>query len=841
MNALFRSASTTCAMKCLQTLYSHYRDYHSHGRNTLKYAGVVGAIGYPLFFLVYTEILPQPYESLVIRLIATVACVLLALRDRWPTRLKGWYLAYSYGVLLYCLPFFHVFMSLKNHGNLIFIADSLMAVFLLVLLTDWRNTVAMLLIGTGLGVLLYVTTTEHPTLPGDYIARLPTFVLIVVGGSLFKFSEKQLQNEKLRIATSLAGSIAHEMRNPLTQIQLGLDAMGTMLPAPTTQHATQTLSADHIDRLYFHLNKGQMAIHSGLQVISMILNEVHAKASDAEEFVYIGAASIVEKALADYGYESEEERRKISVVVHHDFVFKGDETIVVFVLFNLIKNALYYFKAHPDARLTLTVDQSEIRVRDTGPGISKAMLPRVFEPFQSMGKTGGTGLGLAYCRRTMQALGGEIRCDSALGQYTEFSLRFPVVLQSELDAHHEVLWQQAMSAFVDKRLLVVDDIAVERRVLRHKLEGLPVHVDEAENGLQALHLMRQHHYDVVLMDLNMPVLDGYAASEKIRAGEVPSHQTVPVIACTNESPNIAKLKTAKVGMSGFVSKTCSRSELVQTLRQALEQPTSASSEPAMLAGKTVLLADDDPYGRAIVRTWLQKHDVQVVEAAHGQAVLDHLATSSPCDVLVLDINMPGLNGLQTARAIRAQSSAYQQLPIVALTGHIDDATIESARTAGMDDFISKPVEAAVLVQTLVRRLKAAAQSVVASNPNDPPHRQPAAALPDEPLLNLARLEGLRQDGVLEEFADDYLGLVDPLLAQLEQGLAARDLELVEEAMHSLLGVSGNLGGMALHRLIRHTYEQVVAGRWPDDETWLSQIQTLTTQTVRALRAILADH
>jgi CheY-like chemotaxis protein len=829
-------------MKCLQTLYSHYRDYHSHGRNTLKYAGVVGAIGYPLFYLVYTEILPQPYENLAIRLMATVSCLLLALRDRWPTRLQGWYLAYSYGVLLYCLPFFHVFMSLKNHGNLVFIADSFMAVFLLVLLTDWRNTVAMLLIGTGLGALLYVGTTGHPALPGDYVARLPTFVLVVVGGSLFKFSEKQLAKERLRIATSLAGSIAHEMRNPLNQIQLGLNAIGSILPTPTTQTATQTLSAEHADLLYFHLNRGQIAVHSGLQVISMILNEVHAKAPDADQFVYLGAANTVERALADYGYESAEERQKISVEVVHDFVFKGEETIVVFVLFNLIKNALYYFKVHPEARLVLTVDQSVIRVRDTGPGIPEAMLPRVFEPFQSMGKTGGTGLGLAYCRRTMQALGGEIHCNSVLGQYTEFTLCFPPVTQAELDAHHQDSWQQAMSAFVDKRILVIDDVAVERRVLRQKLNGLPMHLDEAENGQQALHMLRERQYDLILLDLNMPVLDGYATSEKIRGGEAPGHQSVPIIACTSELPHIAKLKTAKVGMSGFVGKTCSRLELVQAMRQALEQPTRADSEPAMLAGKTVLLADDDPYGRAIVRTWLQKHDAQVIEAAHGQAVLDHLAASSPCDLLVLDINMPGLNGLQTAQAIRGTSSTYQALPIVALTGHTDAATIESARTAGMDDFISKPVEAAVLVQTLVRRLKAKAQTVTAQSANvtdASSNRQAAAAATDVPLLNHDRLEALRQDGMLDEFVDDYLRLIDPLLAQLEQGLAMRDLKSVEQAMHSLLGVSGNLGGMALHRQIRRTYESVVAGRWPDDETWLIQIQTLTTKTVLALRAMLA--
>lgn len=818
-------------MKCLQTLYSHYWDYHSHGRHTLKYAGVVGAIGFPLFYWVYTEVLPQPYESLVIRSIATVSCVLLALRDRWPVRLQGWYLAYSYGVLLYCLPFFHVFMSLENHGNLVFIADSFMAVFLLVLLTDWRNTVAMLLIGTGLAALLYLSTAGAPALPADYVARLPTFLLIVVGGSLFKFSEKQLQKEKLRVATSLAGSIAHEMRNPLNQIQLGLDAIGDVLPSPTTRRVAQTLKADHVDRLYFHLTKGHVAVHRGLQAISMILNEVHAKAPDANQFEYIGAANIIEKALTDYGYESAEERQKIRVEIIHDFVFKGDETTVVFVLFNLIKNALHYFKSHPQSTLTLTVDRSAIRVRDAGPGISEALLPRIFEPFQSMGKSGGTGLGLAYCRRAMRALGGEIDCHSVVGQYTEFTLCFPPVSEPDLDSYYQTIRQQAMSTFVDKRILIVDDIAFERRVLRHKLDGMSARMDEAEDGQQALQLLRQHRYDLILMDLNMPVLDGYATCQKIRSGEAPGHQSVPIVACTNGAPEIARLKTAKVGMCGFVSKTCSQLELIQTVRQALKHSELADCAPMRLAGKTVLLADDDPYGRTIVRTWLQKQHMQVMEVANGQAVLDHLATGAHCDVLVLDINMPRLDGLQTTRAIRAKSSAYQKLPIVALTGHADAATIETARAAGVDDFITKPVHPAELMHALARRLEVTVEERGAQACSE-------GAPSESPLLNHCRLEELRQSGILDEFVEDYLGLIDPLLKRLEQGAEARNLDFVEQAMHALLGVSGNLGGMALHRLIRRTYEPVVAGHWPDNENWLSQIRALATQTVAALRVML---
>jgi signal transduction histidine kinase len=165
------------------------------------------------------------------------------------------YKAFISCLFLFCniiLPaFFHVFMSLKNNGNIVFIADSLMAVFFLVLLTDWRNTLAMFITGTTLGALLYFFTTPNPTIPKDYIERIPTFLVIIIGGSLFKFSEKQLETEKLQVKTTLAGSIAHEMRNPLGQIKYSLDSIEHALP--TAQHSLgsiRQLPAQKLNTLY---------------------------------------------------------------------------------------------------------------------------------------------------------------------------------------------------------------------------------------------------------------------------------------------------------------------------------------------------------------------------------------------------------------------------------------------------------------------------------------------------------------------------------------------------------------------------------------------------------------
>ena len=135
-------------MFILSYFYATYESHYKYGQDRLKYAGLVGSIGYPLFYILYTTAIPQEYENLFIRVIATFLCFLLFLKDKWPESLKKYYLSYSYLVILYCLPLFHTFMTLKNGGNIVFIADSFMAIFFMVLLVDWRNCAIMYLLGT---------------------------------------------------------------------------------------------------------------------------------------------------------------------------------------------------------------------------------------------------------------------------------------------------------------------------------------------------------------------------------------------------------------------------------------------------------------------------------------------------------------------------------------------------------------------------------------------------------------------------------------------------------------------------------------------------------------------
>jgi two-component system, CAI-1 autoinducer sensor kinase/phosphatase CqsS len=824
-------------MKYLRKLFASYEDYCSYRKQILRYAGFVGAVGYPLFYLIYTRILPQPYESLTIRLIASVSCAAMAVPEYWPARLRKYYLAWSYAVVLYCLPFFHVFMSLKNHGDLVFIADSFMAVFFIVLLTDWRNTIAMLCAGTGLGVALYIATTPHPSVPMDYVGRLPTFIMVVVGGSLFKFSERQLQDTKLRVATALAGSIAHEMRTPLSRIQYSLDMASRALPEPTTDPAAQPLARKQINDLYAYLSQGQLAVERGLQVIAMTLDEVNAKAIDTNRFTFIRAADAVQKALAEYAYETEEEREIVSLTVVDDFVFRGDETLFIFVLFNLFKNALYYHRLYPEMKLVVTVDQRHVFVADTGPGIPESVLPRLFDSFQTSGKVGGTGLGLAYCKRVMTAFNGDILCDSIEGEGTRFTLRFPRAAQSVESERGRALARGSLAVFTGKRILIVDDDVGQRNTMRMQLTGLGMEIDEAENGQRAIDRIRQARYDLVVMDLRMPVLDGYAATALIRSGVVPGQESVPVLACTSDQPHLVRMKIERAGMSGMITKPCKHADLVLALRTCLDH---SIADGAGLHGKTAILADDDECSRRIARGWLEKYGLQVIEANHGQAVLDLIAEGQQCDVILLDLNMPGLSGFETTQAIRSLSGDVGATPVIALTGYSDAVTVESAFNAGMNDVMTKPVRGAVLFEKLNQHVcpgTADTQSpaTTAAAAGEPRVEHPEPVVRRESFLDLDRLQELKEEGLLVELMGDYLLLLDALIDRIDASVVSNDLGDAHEALHSLLGVSANIGGAALHRLVRHLYVPVAnEHRWPAEENWRSELRNVMAQTVQML-------
>ena len=820
-------------MKFASRLFAHYRSYHQHGPMMLRYLGIVGFLGFPAYYLLRFTKTTTTYDDWPFRLLDAALCLVLFFKDRWPERFKPYYFAYSYAVLIVTLPLTFVFTSLKNGGGTVAVGNTLMAVFLVILLTDWRNMIVMLVTGFAAAVGLYVLTDPNPEFPMDYVQRIPILLVVMVAGSLFKTAAERATAERVRNAyASLAGSIAHEMRNPLGQLKHSLESMQQALPAPTTSARPHTLDAAAVDALYNHLAQSEVAVKRGLQVIDMTLDEVSARPMDTEGFSHLLAGEATRKAVREYAFESEADRAKVSVEVVGDFVFRGDETAYLFVLFNLIKNALYYLSVNPAARVTITVARNEVRVHDTGPGIAPDLLGRLFEPFNSAGKSGGTGLGLAYCRRVMHAFGGEIQCESVLRDHTQFTLSFPPVSARESEAHRQRVLDNARAAFAGKRVLVVDDDAAQRMISRHKLLPLGAEVDQAADGQGALEALAKSHYDLVLLDLNMPVLDGYAVAERIRHGVPGVNRDVRIVAYTSEPAHLAGVKTHKAGMDGFVSKPCAQLPLLEALHRALLRPAHVDSAGDALAGRRYLLADDSPHNRKAVAAFLKHAGAEVVEANDGAAVLKQLQGDGPWDAVLMDINMPGMSGLETAQLVRASVTAWRDVPIIALTAHSDEGTVHAAQAAGMNGFLTKPVDAAVLYARLGEL-----REIAVAHRGEPLQPTPSALAWDAkaPLLNPQRLESYRRIGMLEELLQDYIPELARLVQRLEQAVGRRDLQASLDTLHSLLGMSGEAGAPALYQAVRTVYVPMLEARsWPAGEAWVDHIKTLAAHTEQAL-------
>ncbi|MES2771703.1 MAG: response regulator [Pseudomonadota bacterium] len=815
----------------------------------IQYLGLFMFVGNPLFLWVWSSWLVQPYENSVLRLFNSFLGLLLMLpvvnRDPQSLLANTAFTVISW----FQLPVFFSWMYLCNSGGSAWMASVSVMILIWYHVIDWRlASVGLVLGGTAAWALFKlidpaVMPMEFEQLATNSVVISFSFAMALLLGAL-SANARQAHlahaREQKKALTALAGSIAHEMRNPLSQVKYSLDALEHVLPTPSIVRTTHPVTTQDLDTLYQNLSQAQLAIKRGLQVISMTLDEVKGKALNTANFAYLSAEQTVRKAVDEYGYETEGERSKVSVSVVRDFMFKGDETVAIFILFNLIKNALYYFGTKPNAQLLITVDEPAIYVKDTGPGIEPEVLSRLFESFNSVGKEHGTGLGLSYCKRSMQAFGGDIHCTSSLDQYTEFTLLFPRISAAELTQYETAVRQKAQLAFTGKCFLVVDDMETVRRITAHYLQNLGAEVCTAQNGQEAIDKLKQGTFDLIVMDLNMPVLDGYAAAERIRAGIVPEQQHIPIAAFSTEPAFVAQVKAQKVGINAFIGKPCGQFELIQALEKILTEaeirtaaePVMANTDPcAELFGRVILVVDDSALNRKILNRYLSQAKVIVVEAGNGKEALLHLAQTR-FDLVLLDMQMPEMGGIEVTQLIRQTPSPYQQVKIVMLTANFDEASMAQTYAAGADAFISKPVSLDPQYQEIRQLLRGVArqESVRAPVPQ-PELLSQATRIPLIDPQVLARLHDLT---LLPEVLPIFEIQSAESIRLLAQALASNDLQQASQALHAYKGSSGSIGAQALHEMLRHAYADTQQGRWPQTENWLSQVQTLHRQTLQAL-------
>ncbi|MFA6409694.1 MAG: ATP-binding protein [Gammaproteobacteria bacterium] len=358
-------------------------------------------------------------------------------------------------LIFYSMPFVTSFILLQGKFSPIYLLLYAIGVLSFLILAGWMRTCCMFLLGIAI-VSVGFGDGYFTTIPKDfYFKIIGLFLVLCIIGYFYtkktkylrQLSEMQLQDEKLDVLNNLAASLAHELRTPLQTISLGNRNIQKCLPhlvqgynlAKEAHLKQPVLNETVLKSLDSTLVNIENEIQTSFTFINMLLMNVNRKNIVSAEPEVCLMSECVKEALARYPFTMSE-RKIVSCDLTNDFEFLGNKLIFVHVLFNLIKNSLYYTSKKKEPSITICLEYGKskniLHFRDNGEGISKKHRKHIFQKFYS-GRQHGTGIGLEFCRVALESFGAHISCFSKEGEYTEFSLFFPTNFAKNPDAKNK--------------------------------------------------------------------------------------------------------------------------------------------------------------------------------------------------------------------------------------------------------------------------------------------------------------------------------------------------------------------------------------------------------------------
>jgi two-component system sensor histidine kinase/response regulator len=509
----------------------------------------------------------------------------------------------------------------------------------------------------------------------------------------------------------------------------------------------------------------------------------------------------------------------------------GDPLRLGQILTNLVNNAVK-FTERGEIRLNIELVertgekvQLKCSVRDTGIGMTPEQSAKLFQPFtqadmSTTRKHGGTGLGLTISRRLVELMGGRIWLDSEAGTGTTFYFTAWVGVGSATGTGRIV-----PEKLGQLRVLVVDDNAAAREILQEPLSAVARRVDTVGSGKEAIAAVQAHDasdpYDIVFMDWRMPGMDGLQASRHIKSDETLTNRPAIVLVTAFGREEVRE-EAERLQLDGFLLKPVTKSMIVDTLVNVFadggeDLRSAADGEQASrLRGARILVTEDNEINQQIAVELLEGAGATVTIANNGREAVEMLSGSGPLpfDVVLMDLQMPEMDGYQATAKLRSDSRVAA-LPIIAMTAH---ATVEERQrclAAGMNDHVAKPIDPAALFEAVGRFYEPAEAAPAPDQPSSP---APQEALPS--IAGLDTNDGLSRVGgnrklyvkILRQFAEQQ----GPAADQVADALAAGDQARVERLAHTLKGVAGNIGAAGVQSAAAGL-ERVIRDRSAADE------------------------
>ena len=609
-----------------------------------------------------------------------------------------------------------------------------------------------------------------------------------------------------RAKSEFLANMSHEIRTPMNAI-VGLTHL---------LHNTELTP-----RQRNFLDKVESSAHGMVALISDILDFSKIEAGKLElEAVEFRMDEVLENVTSALAASAAGKGLELHFHLAADVprVLIGDPLRLGQILLNLAGNAV---KFSDTGEVVVSVGlaacsgasaQLHCSVRDTGPGIAPAQQQHLFQPFvQADGSVtrrfGGTGLGLTISKQLVAMMGGKLAVFSNLGEGSTFSFTVGLGLPAGACDNPR---RAPPDSVTELRVLVVDDTLTGREVLRGYLTGMSFDVTTVSSGEAALAELQaaRRAYDLVLLDWYMPGLDGPETARRIKLGA--GLGRVPrIIMVTGIDSEDAVAQGQVLGIDGFLCKPVSESVLLDAIMDVMGLCPRGGAELAQggkrkpspeLSGRRILVVEDNAINQEVAQGVLEECGLEVVIAGDGRQALEILSRDTAFDVVLMDVQMPVMDGYSASRAIRAQAT-MAHLPIVALTAHAISAERQRCLEAGMNEFVTKPIAPNHLREVLQRILKAAPvrPRLAASDPKPTTPTPPALAvgscLPDvlpgiDTKSGLRRMMGNRElyARLLRAFAGEHGA--DP--AHIRAALAAGDVAAALATVHKLKGVAGNL-------------------------------------------------
>jgi len=524
------------------------------------------------------------------------------------------------------------------------------------------------------------------------------------------------RNRQLEIATAKAeahakakaeflANMSHEIRTPLNAV-IGMSEllMDSHLPEREREFAD--------------------TIHSSGDILLGLINDIldfskiEAGKFDLEE-VPVHVRHCLESGIDIVAGLASRKRLNLAYWIAPEVpeVILGDATRLRQIFVNLATNAIK-FTAKGEIFLNLSVrrtadgDFLHTEVRDTGIGIPQERMNRLFQAFSQVDSSttrrfGGTGLGLAISQRLVEKMGGRIWVESEVGKGSTFQFEVPL---RTVDEPPELPGEQmAARSFHDLRVLIVDDTATNSWILQAQLEAWGMKPAVFERPAEALERLREgESYDIAILDVFMLEMDGYELAEEIR--KLCPQEKLPILLLT--SPDDYQEKLATLGIAAVLTRPVKKAALLHALEKALasahmglesRQALPPSSVPKLADSipLRILVAEDNVVNQRVAALLLSRmgYDPRIV--SNGLEVLDALRKHT-FDVVMLDVQMPELDGLETAQRILATFGDKPRPWLIALTANALEGSREECLAAGMDDFLTKPVRVTDLARVLTR-------------------------------------------------------------------------------------------------------------------------------------------